>query len=385
MDKANLIRLAFLGATIIISLLLGLVLVSVKKGNRKANLLILSVVLIYTSGSLTSLLMYSDMYKVLPTLVLITYPFMFVSGGLYYFYIKVLLDKKFKFKVYHLLHLLPLFYGFYILKWFFLKSFNSKIKSLALGWFGGRGYGFLDFIKFSIPNFITIVYLMICLFLIIKTSKKLKNEFSNSDIEFLSWLKKFTIVYFILICVDVIRLAVSIQLGWDLGKGEVITNMLLAVLIQYYVFQAIKNPERVFYSLYKKETIKASKSIEVIKEKHIAKVNTDFSKHLRAFMKEEKPFLNPELKCHELASMLNVTPHYLSKIINQQFDVNFYNFINRYRVEEFKEKVLELENKNLTLSAVAQNVGFNSKSSFNRIFKSITLTTPTEYLKQNSV
>lgn len=385
MDKTNLIRLAFLGAIIIISLLLMAVLVSIKKGNRKANLLILSIVLIYTSSSLTSLLMFSDMYKVIPTLVLITYPFMFISGGLYYFYIKVLLDEKFKFKVYHLLHLLPLLYGFYILKWFFLKSFNSKIKSLALGWFGDRTYGFLDFINFSIPNFITIVYLITCFFLIIKTSKKLKDESSNSDIEFLSWLKNFTIIYLVLIGVDVIRLAFSIWLEWDLGKGEIITNMLIAVLIQYYIFQVIKNPDRVFYSLFTKEEVKATKSIKVIEEKHIAKINTDFSKRLTAFMKKEKPFLNPELKCHELASMLDVTPHYLSKIVNQQFDVNFYNFINEYRVEEFKDKVLALENKNLTLAAVAQNVGFNSKSSFNRIFKAITLTTPTEYLKQNSV
>ena len=140
-----------------------------------------------------------------------------------------------------------------------------------------------------------------------------------------------------------------------------------------------------FHSLFTKEEAKTTKSIKVIKEKHITKINTDFSKRLTAFMKEQKPFLNPELKCHELASLLDVTPHYLSKIINQEFDVNFYNFINGYRVEEFKEKVLELENKNLTLAAVAQNVGFNSKSSFNRIFKSITLTTPTEYLKQNSI
>ena len=94
--------------------------------------------------------------------------------------------------------------------------------------------------------------------------------------------------------------------------------------------------------------------------------------------------MNPELKSHELASMLEVTPHYLSKVINQEFNVNFYNFINQYRVEEFKKKVLDNENKNLTLNAIAKNVGFNSKSSFNRVFKSIACITPTEYLKQEA-
>ena len=119
----------------------------------------------------------------------------------------------------------------------------------------------------------------------------------------------------------------------------------------------------------------------MIKEE--VRVDTKFAKQLTAFMKEEKPYLNPELKSHELAAMLGVSPHYLSKVINQEFDVNFYNFINKYRVEEFKKSVLKGENKNLTLAAVAQTVGFNSKSSFNRIFKSIALITPTEYLRQN--
>jgi len=81
--------------------------------------------------------------------------------------------------------------------------------------------------------------------------------------------------------------------------------------------------------------------------------------------------------------MLEVTPQYLSKKITQNFNLIFYSFINQYRVEEFKKIVLKSENKNLTLSAIAQNVGFNSKSSFNRIFKATTLITPTEYLKQN--
>lgn len=380
MNEINLIRLAVLGAIIILSTLLSIVLISIKKGNRKANLLIVTTVLIWTSGSLSSLLMFSGIYKMVPTLVLIAYPFVFIAGAIYYFYIQLLLNKDFKFKGYHLFHFIPLFYAYYKLKGFFFLSFDKKVSGLATGWFGDNERTFYDFVTFSIPSFITIAYLILCLFLISKTVLKLKNDFSNTDIEFLSWLKRFTIIYLVLIVIDVIRLGLSIKIGWDLGEGEIITNLLIAVLIQYYIFQVIKNPERVFYSLYESKKVK---SIAVINEKHLKKLDNGFSKKLSTFMETEKPFLNPELKCHELAAMLSVTPHYLSKIINQDFNVNFYNFINKYRVEEFKEKVLKDENKNLTLSAVAQNVGFNSKSSFNRIFKSITLITPTQYLKQN--
>ena len=65
------------------------------------------------------------------------------------------------------------------------------------------------------------------------------------------------------------------------------------------------------------------------------------------------------------------------------FEIDFYNFINGYRVTEFKKEVLKSENKNFTLSAIAMRVGFNSKSSFNRIFKTITNTTPRDYLKEH--
>jgi len=384
MDEINLIRLAFLGATLIISTLLVLVLLSINKGSKKANVLLVAIIVTYGFSALTSLLMYSGLYSKFPTIVLCFYPLVFVVGPIYYFYIQYLLQNDFKFKFQYVLHFIPLIYGMYKLKWFFSLTGDVKVKVLHNAWFGGVEYNYKHFLSFSIPSLITVLYIIISLGLIVKATKKLKDDSSNTDIEFLHWLKRFSILYLILIVVDVFRLGVSIQLGWDLGKGEIVTNMLISVLIQYYIFQVIKNPNRVFHSLQASKKVTTNKSIGVITDKHIAKVELAFSKKLVAFMKKEKPFLNPELKCHELAAMLEVTPHYLSKIINQEFEVNFYGFINKYRVEEFKKDVLKEENKNLTLTAVAQSVGFNSKSSFNRIFKSITLITPTQYLKQNA-
>ena len=102
---------------------------------------------------------------------------------------------------------------------------------------------------------------------------------------------------------------------------------------------------------------------------------------LQEVMKTKKPYIEPELTIYGLAQLMNLQPHQLSKVINTEFHCNFFEFVNSYRIEEFKQKVLSGEFKNLTILGIALECGFNSKSSFNRIFKESTGTTPGDYLK----
>jgi len=108
----------------------------------------------------------------------------------------------------------------------------------------------------------------------------------------------------------------------------------------------------------------------------------EYMDKILVFMEREKPYLNSVITIKELAKMLNMPVNTLSKVINQGLNKNFFDFINRYRVEEFKKEVIEKKNANLTLLAIAHDCGFNSKSSFNQIFKNHTGKTPTEYLKE---
>jgi AraC-like DNA-binding protein len=105
------------------------------------------------------------------------------------------------------------------------------------------------------------------------------------------------------------------------------------------------------------------------------------SLEIKQFMIVSKPYLNPKLTIHDLAHDIEVQPHQLSKIINKEFHSNFFEFVNSYRVEEFKKKVCSGEFKNLTILGIALECGFNSKSSFNRIFKESTGITPGDYLR----
>lgn len=97
------------------------------------------------------------------------------------------------------------------------------------------------------------------------------------------------------------------------------------------------------------------------------------------YMERYKPYTNPKLTLMDLAHRLKIPPHVLSRIINVGFGKNFFDFVNTYRIEEFKRRVEDPQYKNHTLLSIAFDVGFNSKTAFNRSFKKITNQTPSNF------
>jgi AraC-like DNA-binding protein len=107
----------------------------------------------------------------------------------------------------------------------------------------------------------------------------------------------------------------------------------------------------------------------------------DYVNKIRKYMVIEKPYLNRELTIYDLADQLKIPRHILSEVINEHMGKNFYHLINDYRVNEVKERMKSEDLQQLTILGIAFDSGFNSKSSFNTIFKEKTGTTPSEYLK----
>jgi AraC-like DNA-binding protein len=100
-------------------------------------------------------------------------------------------------------------------------------------------------------------------------------------------------------------------------------------------------------------------------------------------MQSAKPYLEPELTLDELATQLSVKPKMLSQTINELLRQNFFEFINHYRIEEAKRLLTNPKDKKITVLEVMYEVGFNSKSSFNTIFKKNTGLTPSEFKKNH--
>lgn len=99
-------------------------------------------------------------------------------------------------------------------------------------------------------------------------------------------------------------------------------------------------------------------------------------------MENKKLFLNEDLSLAMLAEQCKISQAQLSQVINQHFHINFYDFVNRYRVEEAKKKLVSPDFDQLSILGVAFECGFKSKSSFNRYFKKYTGIAPTEFKKR---
>lgn len=108
----------------------------------------------------------------------------------------------------------------------------------------------------------------------------------------------------------------------------------------------------------------------------------DIMDELLDYMKREKPYLNSKLSISEVASQLGCTELELSQLLNSHMKVNFANFINVYRVKEIKLRLTQENLSKYTLKALSEQCGFNSKTTFYRVFKNVTGMPPMEYCKK---
>jgi len=108
-------------------------------------------------------------------------------------------------------------------------------------------------------------------------------------------------------------------------------------------------------------------------------------KRLRYFIEEEHIYLQPDLSLKALADRLNTSSNNLSWLLNQVYQASFYDYINEHRIKAFLKKIDAGAHTNHTLLGLAMDVGFNSKSTFNRVFKSKMGTTPKTFLKNRKV
>ncbi|WP_109301025.1 AraC family transcriptional regulator [Aquimarina sp. AU474] len=102
-------------------------------------------------------------------------------------------------------------------------------------------------------------------------------------------------------------------------------------------------------------------------------------KTIESKIKSERLFQNPNLNLRVLAANLDVKEKELSKLINQCSETNFYQFINRFRVDEFKNLMQSPKARQMSILGLAQEAGFSSKSTFYSAFKTIEGVTPKQY------
>ncbi|MFN8240486.1 MAG: AraC family transcriptional regulator [Bacteroidales bacterium] len=298
-----------------------------------------------------------------------------------YYYILTLVSDKNRISGKDLLHLIPfVLFNLYIL----ISSFNPEIsEKLNIEKVSPGDNPPLLFSFFLIMTaFSGTLYFLLTIRLFKKLDINIFNNFSNPVNIDLYWIRKLVLVFGIiwtaLISVTVIHHIFHMFSMVFCTDGLFLSLSVFVILIGYFGL--------------KQKVIFSSEDIIVLGE--ATRVQTKYSgsrlsdseakqytEKLTDYMKSAKPYLNPDLSLPQLASELNISSHYLSQVINEQFNLNFFDFVNGYRVDAFKEKIIDPEFRNFSLLGIAFECGFNSKSAFNRIFKQSTGITPSQYKK----
>jgi len=104
-----------------------------------------------------------------------------------------------------------------------------------------------------------------------------------------------------------------------------------------------------------------------------------------ALFENEKIYREQDLRIIDIANKISLSPNYISKIINENAQKSFNDFVNEYRVNEVKQKLKQNEHQKKSIFALAQEAGFKSKSTFQSVFKKVTGNTPTAFIKKSDI
>lgn len=346
------------------------------KKNKSIPDTILAIWMLIIAIHLSSTYVYLKGYwEIYPHLIGITAPIPLLYGPLLYIYVMYSVKDENKLGKRDYWHFLPVVLAYlYMARFYFFYSAEEK-KLVDRG--EADDFGLFGTILVLAILVSAIAYSLFAYRLLNRHKWLIQENFSNDDKKSLSWLRSFI---------------------WGVGLIFVTVTLVLIsrdILGVEYPF----NPELIFYSMIvfcvlclgyfgirhqniftDNKVLEIGAGIGSTYKNSGLKEDIAHHKHkeLRALMETEKPYLEPDLTLSAMAERLDLPLHHLSQIINQFEKQNFNDFVNKYRVEEFVERASR--DKQFSFLALALDSGFNSKSTFNAVFKKHKGVTPSKYM-----
>ena len=247
-------------------------------------------------------------------------------------------------------------------------------------------FGVLEWIR----AFLIIVYAAHGIALVQKCEKTQPDRIAGPDgSNQLNWLRLIVVCSLIIGSVELFGSSLDL---WSIVRNKITTPLhhsftlivLSFVTLAFYFasYKAISTPNLFEYEYWKAKQ-KDLKDAHKYRHSILNKKDLEqMAERLLDLMEEEKPFLKTNLSVSELAKQLNVSKNDLSQLLNEFFEKNFYDFINDYRTQEAKRRLLDPANHHLTIVGIAMESGFRSKSTFYTHFKSATGLTPVQFQRQ---
>ncbi|MFO7447914.1 MAG: helix-turn-helix domain-containing protein [Ignavibacteriaceae bacterium] len=364
-----------------------------KYGDSLANRM-LSVLFFSYTLVLTEMLLWDiKLFTIFPRFMILLVGTAFLVGPLQYLYTIYLSHLNKKFRAKHLLHFIP----FLLFELSMIPVLLTPERELIAGLSAG-GDGEIPVTSLILNWAIMlqiIIYTVLIIIAVRRYSVKIKNIFSSIEKIRLGWLRNTAVLFSLAIILYIVETSLSI--GGLAGNDYAITSIATAG-VMYVMGYLVLFKSEVFASHEFNEQIESSIKVEdekiSIREEETglqpkyeksglsSERAADYAALLLKIMHEDKPYLDSELTLNKLAEKISIPSHHLSEVINVQLNQNFFDFVNKYRVEKVKTDLADPQKANYTLLAIAVDAGFNSKSSFNLVFKKQTGITPSEYRKK---
>ena len=298
-----------------------------------------------------------------------------LDGPLLYLYVLSIIRSDFNLGSSHRWHLLPLVvYFLFLIFAFYSQTHMQKVALIDLYQFD------LDWQFVTMDTLIKssrLAYFIMSIYLINKYRQQLKDYQSSIENIDLTWLKilvlGFALVSLVGVLLSISKVVnlfytVDISLQIFLGLTTYYTNLILVCFLLFFSAANISSVKKV------KDQSKTSYANYQADDEYVSRI--------LKFMDDEKPYLKSNITLDALSELIDVPARELTAVLNGHFKMNFYEFINNYRIKEAKEILAVDSNQEKTISDIFLAVGFNSKSVFNTFFKKNVGLTPSEFRKQ---
>ncbi|WES96761.1 helix-turn-helix domain-containing protein [Chryseobacterium arthrosphaerae] len=298
----------------------------------------------------------------------------FIHGPMLYLYVLSVTGKRPGKKIW-VLHSIPVFIVFLILSQLLILSPWDR---LVIYQNGASEYKIVSTILKYLMIFSGVFYIGLSISAMRNYKKGLSDQYSNTEKMNMNW------IYYLIIGMALIWIAVIVR-----NDILIFTIVVLFILVAAYFGISRVGILNLAAGSEGSEGKPVNDGVSGITKYQKTSpgddVIQDIYERLMHRMEQGKLYTDPELNLNYVAQLLDVHPNILSQTINTMEQKNFYDYINRQRIEEFKRIACLPENQKFTILSLAFESGFNSKTSFNRNFKKYMNCSPREFLRSQSI
>ena len=374
------------------AIIFAVILLSYKKKNNRSKRILGLYMLLNAIYYAFTFCYYNGNYQVFIFQYYLIIPIIALLQPYFFFYIKSLTNPYFKCSYKQLIHFIPaVLFLFMNLILFSQLSYEQKIQLFSLHKIQGNTYFDIFYYLHTsgyhlILSIQALIYLVLIIKLIYKHRKSIPDNFSTYDGVDLKWLITLLILFFsITIFQEIFGNIKDISTNVN---ARISYNIFILFTHAFIGIAGIKQKE-IYIHVFEIAGNSDKKSINDEKKYKSSSLSNDekqrIAKELKDLLENKRIFLDNHLSLDDLAIELNTNRQYLSQIINEIYNNNFYQLINKYRIEEAEKMFFNKKHKQMTIMGIANSVGFNSKSTFYTLFKKNTGYTPSEFIEENNL